>query len=116
LEFGKFTSSNVVTFPPSGNADPGPSVGSLTELFRPTARSSTDPVSHCARPARSVWNNGVVTGLADLTPPWHQFMPAQRELGRRLALRSLRAINKDMFWRAISTSACADTSCNGQLI
>src|SRR5882724_8810091 len=29
LEFGKFTASNVVTFPASGNADPGPTAGRL---------------------------------------------------------------------------------------
>src|SRR5882724_6710948 len=29
LEFGKYTSSNVVTFPASGNADAGPSAGRL---------------------------------------------------------------------------------------
>jgi len=123
LEFGKFTSSNVVTFPSSGNADPGPSAG----------RFPTDPylvngpfvnrtlLNTAYPPGVSVRNNGVVIfdSPTRTVPYAHQFtLGYERELRTALALHVdyVRAINKDMFLaRNLNPALRADTSRTGQL-
>jgi len=123
LEFGKFTSSNVVTFPSSGNADPGPSAG----------RFPTDPylvngpfvnrtlLNTAYPPGVSVRNNGVVIfDSPNRTLPYaHQFtLGYERELRPSLALHVdyVRAMNKEMFLaRNLNPALRVDTSRTGAL-
>ena len=123
LEFGKFTSSNVVTFPSSGIADPGPSAG----------RFPTDPylvngpfvnralLDASYPPGVSVRNNGVVIfDSPNRTLPYaHQFtLGYERELRPALALHVdyVRAMNKEMFLaRNLNPALRVDTSRTGAL-
>jgi hypothetical protein len=123
LEFGKFTSSNVVTFPASGNADPGPTAGRLpTEPFLVNGpfvnRALLDQLYP---PGVSVRNNGVVIfDSPNRTLPYaHQFtLGYERELRPALALHVdyVRAMNKDMFLaRNLNPALRVDTSRTGTL-
>ena len=123
LEFAKFTSSNVVTFPSSGIADPGPSAG----------RFPTDPylvngpfvnralLNTSYPPGVSVRNNGVVIfDSPNRTLPYaHQFtLGYERELRPALALHVdyVRAMNKEMFLaRNLNPALRVDTSRTGAL-
>jgi len=121
LEFGKYTSSAVVTFPVSGNADPGPSAG----------RFPTDPylvngpfvnrtlLNQAYPPGVPVKNGGVVIfDSPDRKLPYaHQFtLGYVRELTSSLALHAdyVRAVNKDMFLaRNLNPALRVDTSRTG---
>jgi len=121
LEFGKFTSSNVVTFPASGNADAGPSAGRLpAEPYLVNGPVVNRALLNLAYPPGvAVRNNGVVIfdspnrGL----PYAHQFTVGyERELRPSLALHVdyVRAINKDMFLaRNLNPALRVDTSRTG---
>jgi Carboxypeptidase regulatory-like domain len=121
LEFGKFTTSNVVTFPASGNADPGPSAGRLpTDPFLvggPTVNRTL--LNQLYPPGVAVRNNGVVIfDSPNRTLPYaHQFtLGYERELRPSLALHVdyVRAINKDMFLaRNLNPALRVDTSRTG---
>jgi hypothetical protein len=121
LEFGKFTSSNVVTFPASGNADPGPSAGRLpAEAYLvngPTVNRAL--LNQAYPPDLAVRNNGVVIfDSPNRTLPYaHQFTVGyERELRPSLALHVdyVRAINKDMFLaRNLNPALRVDTSRTG---
>jgi len=123
LEFGKFTTSNNVTFPASGVADPGPSAG----------RFPTDPylvngpfvnrtlLNQAYPPGVPVRNNGVVIfDSPHRTVPYaHQFtLGYVRELMSSLAFHAdyVGAINRDMFLaRNLNPALRVDTSRTGAL-
>ena len=103
LEFGKYTSSSVVTYP-ANSADPGPSAGRLPTdpylvngpFVNRTLLNQTYP------PGVPVLNNGVVIfDSPNRTLPYaHQFtLGYVRELAASMAVHVdyVRAINKDMF-------------------
>ena len=123
LEFGKFTSSNVVTFPASGNADPGPTAGRLpTEPYLVNGPYVNRALLDAAYPPGvSVRNNGVVIfDSPNRTLPYaHQFtLGYERELRPSLALHVdyVRAMNKDMFLaRNLNPALRVDTSRTGAL-
>ena len=120
LEFGKFTSSNVVTYPANA-VDPGPSAG----------RFPTDPylvngpfvnrtlLNQVYPPGVSVRNNGVVIfDSPNRSLPYaHQFtLGYVRELAKSLALHAdyVRAVNRDMFLaRNLNPGLRVDTSRTG---
>src|SRR3954471_5301833 len=122
LEFGKFTSSNVVTFP-TNSADPGPSAGRFpTDPYLvngPTVNRALLNASY--PPGVAVRNNGVVIfDSPDRTLPYaHQFtLGYERELMPTLALHVdyVRALNKDMFLaRNLNPALRVDTSRTGAL-
>lgn len=123
LEFGKLTSSNVVTFPSSGVADPGPAAG----------RFPTDPmlvngpfINRAALealypPNVAVKNDGVVVFDSPdrRTPYAHQFTVGYvREIMPTLAAHVdyIRMMNKDMFLaRNLNPAIRVDTSRTGAL-
>jgi len=123
LEFGKFTSSNVVTFPANGNADPGPTAGRLpTEPFLVNGPFvNRTLLNQLYPPGVSVRNNGVVIfDSPNRTLPYaHQFTVGyERELTPSLGLHVdyVRAINKDMFLaRNLNPALRVDTSRTGAL-
>jgi carboxypeptidase family protein len=122
LEFGKFTSSNVVTFP-ANSADPGPSAGRLpTDPYLVNGPTVNRALLNAAYPPGvAVRNNGVVIfDSPDRTLPYaHQFtLGYERELMPTLALHVdyVRAINKDMFLaRNLNPALRVDTSRTGAL-
>jgi carboxypeptidase family protein len=123
LEQGKFTLSNVVTFPSSGVADPGPSAGRLP----------TDPLlvngpvvnrtllNQLYPPGVPVKNDGVVIfdSPGRGTPYAHQFTIGYvREVTSSLAAHVdyIRMMNKDMFLaRNLNPAIRVDTSRTGAL-
>ena len=123
LEFGKFTSSNVVTFPANGNADAGPSAGRLPAepylVNGPTVNRAL--LNQAYPPGVSVRNNGVVIfDSPNRTLPYaHQFtLGLVRELASSLAVHVdyVRAMNKDMFLaRNLNPALRFDTSRTGAI-
>ena len=123
LEQGKFTESNVVQFPASGNADPGPAAGRLpTEPFLVNGPfvnwnllRQTYPVGQAVR------NNGVVIfDSPDRTMPYaHQATVGYvRELASSLAMHVdyVHTSNRDMFLaRNLNPALRVDTSRTGAL-
>ena len=122
LEFGKFTTSNVVTFP-ANSIDPGPTAG----------RVPTDPylangpfvnralLNSVYPPGVAVRNNGtVIFDSPNRTVPYaHQFTIGYvRELASSLAVHVdyIRAMNKDMFLaRNLNPALRVDTTRSGAL-
>jgi hypothetical protein len=122
LEFGKFTTSNVVTFP-ANSVDPGPTAG----------RFPTDPylvngpfvnralLNSVYPPGVAVRNNGtVIFDSPNRTVPYaHQFTIGYvRELASSLAMHVdyIRAVNKDMFLaRNLNPALRVDTTRSGAL-
>ena len=122
LEFGKFTTSNVVTFP-ANSADPGPSAGRLpTDPYLVNGPTVNRALLNAAYPSGvAVRNNGVVIfDSPDRRLPYaHQFtLGYERELTPTLGLHVdyVRAINKDMFLaRNLNPALRVDTSRTGAL-
>ena len=122
LEFGKFTNSNVVTFPANA-ADPGPTAGRLpTDPYLvngPTVNRAL--LNSVYPPGVAVRNNGtVIFDSPDRSLPYaHQFtLGYVRELAASLAVHVdyVRAINKDMFLaRNLNPALRVDTSRTGAL-
>jgi len=123
LEFGKYTSSNVVQFP-NDNADPGPSAGRLpADPFLVNGpfvnRARLDQLYPPGVPVR---NNGVVVfDSPDRKLPYaHQFtLGYVRELASSLALHAdyVRMVNKDMFLaRNLNPSLRVDTTRTGAIV
>jgi len=123
LEFGKYTSSNVVQFP-NDNADPGPSAGRLpADPFLVNGpfvnRARLDQLYPPGVPVR---NNGVVIfDSPDRKLPYaHQFtLGYVRELASSLALHAdyVRMVNKDMFLaRNLNPSLRVDTTRTGAIV
>jgi hypothetical protein len=123
IEFGKFTSSNNVTFPASGNADPGPSAG----RFPTDPMLVNGPVVNRAMldtlypPGVALKNNGVVVfDSPNRQQPYaHQATIGYvRELGASLAAHVdyIHMKNKDMFLaRNLNPAVRVDTSRTGAL-
>ncbi|MBI3402369.1 MAG: TonB-dependent receptor [Acidobacteria bacterium] len=122
LEFGKFTTSNVVQFPANA-ADPGPTAGRFpTDPYLvngPTVNRTL--LNQVFPPGVPVRNNGVVIfDSPNRTLPYaHQFTIGYvRELAASLAINVdyIRAINKDMFLaRNLNPALRVDTSRTGAL-
>jgi carboxypeptidase family protein len=123
LEQGKFTESNVVQFPASGNADPGPSAGRFpTEPFLVNGPFLNTTLLRQQYPLNTaVRNNGVVIfDSPDRRMPFaHQFTVGYvRELASSLAMHVdyVRMDNKDMFLaRNLNPALRVDTSRTGRL-
>jgi hypothetical protein len=122
LEFGKFTSSNNVTYP-TNSPDPGPSAGRFpTDQFLVNGpfvnRALLDQLYP---PGVAVRNQGAVVfdSPARSLPYAHQFtIGFVRELASSLALHAdyIRAVNKDMFLaRNLNPALRVDTSRTGAL-
>jgi hypothetical protein len=122
LEFGKFTESNVVSFPANA-ADPGPSAGRFpTDPFLVNGPFINTALLRQKYPeGQAVPNNGVVIfdSPGRQTPYAHQFtLGYVRELTPSLALHAdyVRAVNKDMFLaRNLNPSLRVDTSRTGAI-
>ncbi|MCU1385265.1 MAG: hypothetical protein JWL71_3962 [Acidobacteria bacterium] len=122
LEFGKFTNSNVVTFP-ANSADPGPTAGRLpTDPYLvngPVVNRAL--LDRAYPPGVAVRNNGVVIfDTPNRTLPYaHQFtLGYERELTPSVGVHVdyVRAINKDMFLaRNLNPALRVDTSRTGAL-
>jgi len=123
LEFGKFTESNVVQFPASGNADPGPSSGRLpTEPFLVNGPVVNWNLLRQSYPlGQAVRNNGVVVfDSPDRRMPFaHQATIGYvRELASSLAMHVdyVHTSNRDMFLaRNLNPALRVDTSRTGAL-
>ena len=122
LEFGKFTTSNVVTFP-TNSADPGPTAGRFpTDPYLVNGPFVNRALLNAAYPPNvAVRNNGsVIFDSPNRTVPYaHQFtLGYERELRSSLAFHVdyVRAINKDMFLaRNLNPALRVDTSRTGAL-
>jgi hypothetical protein len=122
LEFGKFTSSQVVTFP-INSADPGPAAGRLpTDEFLVNGPFVNRALLNQRYPANvALKNEGVVIfDSPDRKVPYaHQFtLGYVRELRASLAAHVdfVRAVNKDMFlWRNLNPAVRVDTTRTGAL-
>jgi hypothetical protein len=120
LEFGKFTASNVVTFPANA-ADPGPSAGRLpTNPYLVNGPFVNRALLNATYPLGvPVRNDGVVIfDSPNRTLPYaHQFTIGYvHELADSLAVNVdyIRAINKDMFLaRNLNPGLRVDTSRTG---
>ena len=122
LEFGKYTTSSVVTFP-TNSADPGPSAGRFPTnpylVNGPTVNRALLNASY--PPGVAVKNDGVVVfDTPTRSMPYaHQFtLGFVRELAPSLALHAdyIRAVNKDMFLaRNLNPALRVDTSRTGAL-
>jgi hypothetical protein len=122
LEFSKFTTSNIVTFP-ANSADPGPTAGRLpTDPYLVNGPVVNRGLLDAAYPPGvPVRNNGVVIfDSPNRTLPYaHQFtLGYERELTPTLGVHVdyVRAINKDMFLaRNLNPALRVDTSRTGAL-
>jgi hypothetical protein len=122
LEFGKFTTSNNVTYP-ANSADPGPSAGRLpTDPFLANGPFVNRALlNQLYPPGVPVRNNGaVIFDTPNRTLPYaHQFTIGYvRELAGSLALHTdyIRALNRDMFLaRNLNPALRVDTSRTGAL-
>ena len=122
IEFGKFTSSNVVSFPTNA-VDPGPSSGRLPTdpylLSFPNVNRAL--LDQTFPPGTAVKNNGVVVfDSPDRKQPYaHQFTIGYvREIAAQLALHAdyVRMMNRDMFLsKNINPAVRVDTSRSGAL-
>jgi hypothetical protein len=123
LEFGKLTTSNVVTFPTSGQADPGPSAGRLpTDAFLVNGPIVNRPrLDQLYPPGVPVKNDGVVVfDSPDRKQPYaKQFTIGYvREIITSLAAHVdyIHMQNNDMFLaRNLNPALRVDTSRTGAL-
>ena len=122
LEFGKFTTSNVVTFP-ANSADPGPTAGRLpTDPYLVNGPVVNRALLNQLYPQGvAVRNNGtVIFDSPNRTLPYaHQLtFGYERELTPTLAFHAdfVRAMNKDMFLaRNLNPALRVDTTRTGAL-
>ncbi|MGH9139518.1 MAG: hypothetical protein ACRD2I_00095, partial [Vicinamibacterales bacterium] len=122
VEFGKFTTSNNVTYP-TNSADPGPSAGRFpTDPYLVNGpvvnRALLDQSYPAGVPVRN--NGAVIFDSPNRSLPYaHQFTIGYvRELAGSLALHAdyIRAVNKDMFLaRNLNPALRVDTSRTGAL-
>jgi hypothetical protein len=122
LEFGKFTTSAVVSFPTNA-ADPGPSAGRLPadQFLVNGPLVNRGLLNQMYPPGVPVKNDGtVIFDSPDRRQPWaHQFTIGYvRELATSLAAHVdyVRMVNKDMFLaRNLNPAVRVDTSRTGAL-